>query len=89
MNHDGHRVHARCFEAGEHLIGLTAAILAEPQGAPFCVRCLATDLGTGELEIRSALWHVARTIRVARGTCGCGAGGWRLTSETSSAREPV
>ena len=77
-NRDDYRVHARCFEAGEHVIGLTAAMLAEPRGALFCVACLATELGVGQMESRSALWHLTRQIRVSRGTCGCGAIGWRL-----------
>lgn len=78
MKRDDHPVHTRCFEAGERIIGVTAAIMAEQRGVLFCAGCLATELGVGRVESQSALWHVARTIQVLRGRCGCGALGWRL-----------
>jgi hypothetical protein len=76
---DGHAVHARCFQAGEEVIGVTAAMLAEQRGVPSCAECLAAELGSGHLELRSALWHLARTLQLLPGTCRCGAVGWRLT----------
>ena len=74
----GRDVHARCVEAGEHLVGLAAEVLAAPRGAVFCGACLAAELATSELEIRSAVWHVGRQVQISRGRCGCGAEGWRL-----------
>lgn len=80
VQHDAGPVHARCFEAGEPVMGVAAAILAEQRGVLFCAGCLATELGIGQMESQSTLWHVARAMQVRRGTCGCGAPGWRLAS---------
>jgi hypothetical protein len=75
---DGHEVHARCRWAGEHVVGVAAAILAEQRGALCCVTCLAGELGMSLLESQSALWNLRRVIQVSRDTCGCGAAGWRI-----------
>jgi hypothetical protein len=71
-------VHARCAEAGEAVIGLAAAMLAEQRGALVCVACLAAELGISRVESASALWHLARQLPLAPGACGCGAPGCRL-----------
>jgi len=73
-----YRVHARCSEAGEHVIGLAAALLAEQRGAPFCAACLAAELGISRVESASALWHLARQLRLSPSTCRCGAPGGPL-----------
>ncbi|MGH2608299.1 MAG: hypothetical protein ACRDHF_04355 [Tepidiformaceae bacterium] len=75
VQRDALSVHARCFEAGERVIGVAAAILAEQRAVLFCAGCLATELGIGQMESQSALWHVARAMQVRRGTCGCDQGG--------------
>src|SRR5262245_11390160 len=71
--------HGWCVQAGAELIGVTAALLAEPRGVPFCTGCLAAELGSGPIEIQSALWHLARTLHLLPGSCRCGAAGWQLT----------
>jgi hypothetical protein len=74
-------VHARCHEAGEAVLGLVTAILAEQRGAAFCGRCLAADLDVTELASGSAVWHLGRRLLVSRGRCPCGAPGWRLAAD--------
>jgi len=77
LDHRYYRVHERCSEAGEHVIGLTAATLAERRDALFCAACLAAELEISRVESASAIWHLARQARLSRDACRCGAPGWR------------
>lgn len=78
LDHRYYRVHERCSEAGEHIIGLTAATVAERRDGALCAGCLAVELEIRHVESASAIWHLARQARLSRETCGCGAPGWRL-----------
>jgi len=80
FDHRYYHVHERCSEAGDDVIGIMAATLAERRDAPFCAACLAAELEISHVASASAIWHLARQARLTHDGCPCGAPGWRLAA---------